>query len=95
MAARQRPSVVKSHELIRRPAEKMKASVQEYIASTRTRIEFSCLKLPISSVLRRVTKEKLVIPMESSHTWTTVVERLVNLLSIPDTIQRPINDTKE
>ena len=61
MAARQRASVVKSHALMRMPAEKMKARVQEYIASTRTRIELSCLQLPISSVLMRVAGEKSVI----------------------------------
>ena len=61
MAARQRASVVKSHALMRMPAEKMKARVQEYIASTRTRIELSCLQLPISSVLMRVARGKSVI----------------------------------
>ena len=61
MAARQRPSVVKSHALMRIPAEKMKARVQEYIARTRIRIELSCLQLPISSVLMRVAGKISVI----------------------------------
>lgn len=55
---------------MRRLAEKMKAMVQEYIASTRHRMEFNCLKLPISRVLIRV-------------------------MSIPDAMLRPINDTIE
>ena len=59
MAARQRASVVKSHALMRIPAEKMKAKVHEYIARTRTRIELSCFQLPISSVLMRVAGKKI------------------------------------
>ena len=58
MAARQRASVVKSHALMRIPAEKMKERVHEYIASTRTRIELSCLQFPISKVLMRVAGKK-------------------------------------
>ena len=60
MAARQRASVVKSHALMRIPAEKMKAKVHEYIARTRTRIELSCFQLPISSVLMRVAGKKKI-----------------------------------
>ena len=43
---------------MRIPAEKMKARVQEYITSTRTRIELSCLQFPISKVLMRVARGK-------------------------------------
>ena len=64
------------------------------MASTNIRIELSCLKLPISSVLRRVTERNQLFG------WRAVVsdgERkgLVNILSIPDTIQMPNNDTVE
>ena len=57
-------------------------------------MEFSCLKFPISSVFRRVTKRNQLF------VWRAVMsdgERkgLVNILSIPDTIQRPNNDTVE
>ncbi len=47
MAERLRASHVASLALMSRPAEKIKASVQEERARTRIRMEFSCLKLPI------------------------------------------------
>ena len=47
MAERLRILHVASLALMSRPAEKIKASVQEHMARTRIRMEFGCLKLPI------------------------------------------------
>ena len=94
---------------MRIPAEKMKERVHEYIASTRTRIELSCLQFPISKVLMRVAREKIsyiyMYDMYNNNNnggdgggddglrWVKVRVRVVNLLNMPETMQSPISDT--
>lgn len=61
---------------------------------TKIRIEFSCLKLPISRVFRRVTKRNQLFVSRAVMS-DGGRKGLGNILSIPDTIQRPNNDTVE
>ena len=94
MAARQRPSVVKSQALIIRLAENRNAMVHEYIARTRHRIELSWAKLPISRVLSRVTRRRLASYVKGKEPFLMAVsEGLVSIPNMADTMPRPIKET--